>query len=546
MRRFLLLYVFLFIALNTGCDDDQKAETCGDQVLDPDEECDTLEFGGATCENLGLSGGNLSCSSDCKIITAGCNGVCGNGNLEEGETCDGTVLPVTACAELEDYNFTGGNLSCKSDCTWEFAQCTSAECGNGIIDINEECEVDDLQGVTCSSLGYSGGTATCNELNCLIDSSDCHHTFRAIYAGYKHTCAIDYRNRVWCWGKNTSGFMLTNTGGFLGDGTEIDRPYPVEAQFPAGVEIEKVSPGIGHTCALDSLGKVWCWGNNAKGQLGTGDNVMSTVPVPILDVTDEGSEVIFTDVDSGANHSCALSESKDVWCWGSNTQSQLGAQVTGDSTSIPVKAASNAEILEAGGYFNCIINEFNETWCWGNNSYAQLGIGTNIGDFGVPQLNDATALEVISCGGGHSCGKDVDDLWFCWGYNNKSQIGSGSSDNKVSSPELVQIPSGVTMANMIPGAQDHTCGIDILGRIFCWGANDFGKLGDGTITDSEFPRMVLSTVGLEFTSVAASAYSTCAIDTDGNAWCWGGNDSGQLGDNTTTDSTIPVPVIMPN
>lgn len=545
MNRILLILLGAFLAFSIGCDDEQPKNSCGDNFLDPDEECDTLKFGGVTCENLGLSGGNLSCSSNCKIITDGCTGECGNGLLEEGETCDGTVLPVTDCAQLEDYNFTSGTLSCKSDCTWDFDQCNSAECGNNIIDTNEECDGDDLQGVTCETLGFSGGMVSCHPTNCLIDSSDCHYTFRSIYAGYKHTCAIDYRNRVWCWGKNTSGFLLTNTGGFLGDGTEIDRPYPVEAQFPAGVEIVKVSPGIGHTCALDTLGKVWCWGNNAYGQLGTGDNIMSTVPVEIAEVQDDGNAVVFTDVDSGANHSCALAQNKDVWCWGSNGQKQLGILAMENSSNIPVKAAGGADILEAGGYFNCFINEFNETYCWGNNVSGELGIGVVWGDYADPQLNDATALEVISSGGGHSCGKDVDDTWVCWGFNNKGQIGSGSGSNKVSSPEAVQIPMGVTFTIMIPGAQDHTCAIDTIGRIFCWGFNEFGKLGDGTIVDSELPKLVLTTGQTAFTAVAASAFSTCAIDTNGDAWCWGGNDSGQLGDNTTTDSTIPVPVIMP-
>lgn len=148
-------------------------ESCGNGQLDQGEECDGQNLDGVTCQSLGYEGGgSLACRQDCTLDTNGCipsQEECGNGVRDVGEHCDGADLGGETCVS---QGYSGGALSCRPDCTFDTSQCIQEQCGNGAVEGTEECDGADLDGSTCVSLGYDGGTLACNA-SCTFDTSGC-------------------------------------------------------------------------------------------------------------------------------------------------------------------------------------------------------------------------------------------------------------------------------------------------------------------------------------------------------------------------------------
>ncbi len=164
------------VSQNNNTNNNTPDPICGNNVLEPGEECDGDDLGGATCESLGYSGGTLACLSDCSDFdTSGCEthvAICGNNVLEPGEECDGDDLGGATC---ESLGYSGGTLACLSDCSdFDTSGCEThvAICGNNVLEPDEECDGDDLGGATCESLGFDRGVLGCDQ-NCLFDVSDC-------------------------------------------------------------------------------------------------------------------------------------------------------------------------------------------------------------------------------------------------------------------------------------------------------------------------------------------------------------------------------------
>ncbi len=153
-----------------SCDEDCRfdvtacepvVQTCGNGVIDNGEACDGENLGGATCENQGFAGGNISCTGDCNMNTSGCEPyteTCGNDVWENGEACDGPDLNGASCIGL---GHAGGQLACTDDCQFDETPCVDTVCGNGISEDGEVCDGNDLNGETCSSRGYYAGTLAC-------------------------------------------------------------------------------------------------------------------------------------------------------------------------------------------------------------------------------------------------------------------------------------------------------------------------------------------------------------------------------------------------
>jgi cysteine-rich repeat protein len=146
---------------------------CGNGTYEYPEECDGEAFHGATCETLGFAGGDLACNPDCTYDTSGCESAtdCGNGIAEAGEACDGSDLAGESCQSL---GWDEGDLSCNPDCTFDTNACSGGgpQCGNGVVEVDEACDGTDLDGETCESQGFAGGTLACSG-DCTFDTSGC-------------------------------------------------------------------------------------------------------------------------------------------------------------------------------------------------------------------------------------------------------------------------------------------------------------------------------------------------------------------------------------
>jgi len=348
-----------------------------------------------------------------------------------------------------------------------------------------------------------------------------------VATGQDHTCAVTATGEVWCWGRNEYGQ--------LGDGTTLDRLTPVRVSGLSGAL--QVAVGSEHSCALRNSGRVFCWGSNSNGLLGNGPQPHSSTPVRVLRVTN------VTQIAVGSGHSCALSGTGEVQCWGNNWAGQLGDGTTWDRQS-PVRvlgpAGQRAVEVVAGGAHSCARLNTGRVFCWGFNRDGQLGDGTDDNHLVPVRVRNLSNVAQISAGGFHTCALRSNGRVFCWGNNVFGALGDGGSWTQRLEPVRVV---GLTMATQIAAGSLHSCALRESQRVFCWGYNGFGGLGDGTdgvMNSRGTPARVLSLSGAM--QVAAGSVHTCAVQEDGDALCWGGNFHGQLGDGTAINRPRPVSV----
>lgn len=365
--------------------------------------------------------------------------------------------------------------------------------------------------------------------------------FVQVAGGYYHTCAVESDGAVFCWGDNDSGQ--------LGDGhTEPASSLPVEVySLGTGSGVVAVTAGSEHSCALKGDGSVLCWGDNDNGQLGdNGSESISGVPVEVSTLG-TGSEVIA--VSAGNQHTCALKSDGAVLCWGDNHAGQIGVGDTwvrlAPTAVSGLDAGSGVVAITAGDLHTCALKGDGSVLCWGANWYGQLGDGDTAGRL-VPTAVSGfgTGSEVVAfvAGSEHTCALKSDGAVLCWGYNKYGQIGDGSTTNGLAPAEVSGLGTGAGVTAIAAGGF-HSCAIKSDGTMACWGYNYDGELGTGGIPQGLTPTMVN---GLDANSgtmtVSAGSYHTCALKSDGGALCWGHNGPGALGDGSTTDHSVPTAV----
>lgn len=403
--------------------------------------------------------------------------------------------------------------------------------------------------------------------------------FIAVVSGFFHTCALTTAGGVMCWGENAAGQ--------LGDGTSTARNTPVAvSELSSGVTA--ITAGGWHTCALITSGEVKCWGNNSDGQLGNGTTTYSTKPVNVLDLPGgisaissggfhtcaltasdgvmcwgsneygqlgDGSTYYYKTspvdvsgltsgvraVSAGISHTCALTTSGGVKCWGYNYSGQLGdGSRTDHSTPMDVSGlTSGVSAVSAGTFHTCALTSFGGIKCWGSNLYGQLGDGTTTNQTVPVDVSWlSSGVNMVSAGSTRTCALTASGGVKCWGWNLNGQLGDGTTSDRSIPGDVTELTSGVSA---ISAGAEHACALTSSGGVKCWGMNTYGQLGDESTTDSSIPVDVFE-LDSGISAVSAGDYHTCALTDSGGVKCWGWNGSGQLGDGTTTNSSIPVNV----
>lgn len=300
--------------------------------------------------------------------------------------------------------------------------------------------------------------------------------------------------------------------------------------------VTSISAGSYHTCAIDPDGGAWCWGYNNYGQLGDDSTTNRARPVRVF-----GLSSGIVQISAGDYHSCAVDENANAWCWGRNGNGRLGDDTTTTSAR-PVQALlpSGAKTIDAGDTFTCAIDTSDVAWCWGDNTRGRLGNGTTTSSrTPVAVLNLGPGVKSISTSlFGHACAIDANDEAWCWGYSNGGQVGFSTTLTNATPGRVQGLPSGIMR---LEAGHTHSCAIDSVGALWCWGTNGRGELGDGTTEDRVQPAVV-NGLSSGVRDLGLGRFSSCAIDAARSLWCWGDNDYGQIGDNTTTRSSLPVHV----
>lgn len=234
------------------------------------------------------------------------------------------------------------------------------------------CVLNAVGGVLCWGSNAHGqlGVAAVDASDTPLDVTGLGSGLTALSSGWYHTCALTVAGGVKCWGDNQYGQ--------LGNGTTTDSPLPVDVEG-LNFGVRQISAGAGHTCALTAVGAVKCWGQNQSGQLGNGSNQDSSTPQEVSGLSAGVREVSAGgDASTGAAHTCAITVSGGVVCWGSNLSGQLGDGTNTDS-NIPVSVQGltyGMRAVTAGGAHTCALGATGSALCWGDNQYGQLGDGS--------------------------------------------------------------------------------------------------------------------------------------------------------------------------
>jgi len=326
-----------------------------------------------------------------------------------------------------------------------------------------------------------------------------------------------------------------NGNGQLGDSSTTNRQAPVDVSGLAS-GVAAIAAGDNHTCALTTTGGMKCWGYNAFGQLGDGSITAWSTPVDVSGLTGG-----VTAITAGAIHTCALTTAGGVKCWGANFSGQLGdGSTTNRSTPVNVSGLAGGMTAIAAGYSHaCAMTTASGVKCWGFNGYGQLGDGSTTDRLTPVDVSGvASGVTAIAAGDNHTCTLTTMGGVKCSGNNGNGQLGDGSTLSRLTPVDVSGLTSGVT-AIAVGGL--HTCALTTWGGVKCWGYNSFGQLGDGSTRDRLTPVDISGLTG-GVTAITAGAIHTCALTTAGGVKCWGFNVNGQLGDGSSTNRLTPVTV----
>lgn len=344
-----------------------------------------------------------------------------------------------------------------------------------------------------------------------------------VSAGGEFTCVRLSDGTAQCTGRNQFGQR--------GDGSLTDSRTLVPVN--GLVSVATVGAGDEFACALLTNGTAKCWGLGESGQRGDGSfGSIAVNPVTVNGLT--GAVALA----GGYGHACALLSNGTLRCWGENLEGQLGNGRTanpGTAQPVAVSGITGATAITTGAYHTCALLNTGTVRCWGRNHQGQLGNGTDTSSSTAVTVTGLTGVAAVSGGGVHTCAVLTNGTVRCWGENQFGQLGNGSTLTSYTPVQVI----GINTAVDVSVGWRHTCALLGDGTVRCWGENAFGQLGNGGTANATTPVPVSGITGA--VSVSAGWYHhSCALLGSGTVRCWGQNDWGQFGNNTTSDSSTPV------
>ncbi len=396
--------------------------------------------------------------------------------------------------------------------------------------------------------------------------------------GGNHSSAVTSEGRIFTWGRNFEGQLGNGSTDDifeldLSDAPDLPTEITENFNLSTGEKITDVSLGDYFTSAITSEGRIFTWGLNNCGQLGDGtvDGFYNGNNTPI-DITAKfnlnvGEKI--TNVSLGGNHSSAVTSEGRIFTWGSNSSGQLGnARSTFDNIdSLPIEITDRFSLnigetitkLELGLVHSSAITSDGRIFMWGSNQYGQLGDGSTSRKI-IPtdstnyfNLNIEEKIIDVSLGWAQSMAITSEGRIFTWGYNIEGQLGIGTIDLEIhASPidisENFNLNTGETFTEVSLGSF-HSSVITNEGRIFTWGLNNYGQLGDGTKVYNDVepnPTEITANFSLNegeiIIEVILGTDHSMATTSDGRVFGWGNNTLGQLGETIRRDIYAPVEI----
>lgn len=348
--------------------------------------------------------------------------------------------------------------------------------------------------------------------------------FAKLFMGNSHAFGITNGGQVYGWGYNYAGQLGVSDN----SGTATANPNPILLSID---NVKLLAPGNNHTLALKNDGTVYAWGDNSRGQLGNGTTTASINPVQVTGLSNIKA------IAGGSNHSVALATDGKVYAWGLNADGQLGDDSTTQRTA-PVESKITDVVEIAAGGSHTVARKANGTvWVWGQNWNGQVGINTSTASEKPTQVINLTDVKKIVSGNSHILALTNNGDVYAWGQNNQGQIGDGTTEN-VLAPKLI-----FSNAKDIAAGSQHSVILKNDGTVYAFGNNFNGEVGNGS-ADEKITSPTQVAVLTNIKSITAAGASSMAISNDGKIFAWGKNSNGQLGDGTTTVAKTPVEILI--
>ena len=351
-------------------------------------------------------------------------------------------------------------------------------------------------------------------------------------AGENHTCILESDGKAYCWGGNSVGQ--------LGNGSTESSMRSVAVS--GGLRFKSISVGWDHTCGVTDDNDAYCWGRGRYGRLGNDSSENRTTPTAV------SGGLSFESVNSGFAHTCGITTDGDGFCWGRNEDGILGNNsVEGSLVPVPVSGGHAFGSINAGSATTCGITTSGDAYCWGASDFGNL-LGQGADDRDRKFAPGLVAGEFnfkpssISVGLDHICALSTADKAVCWGRGRYGKLGIGSGDGlgvleNLMTPREVK---GNISFTLITTGVFQTCGIATDGKAYCWGRNGSGQLGDGTTTMRVEPAAVSG--NLDFKEIAIGIKHACGISSNDDVYCWGDGNAGKLGTRSSDNKLIPTKV----
>lgn len=379
--------------------------------------------------------------------------------------------------------------------------------------------------------------------------------FYALASGGEHALAISVDKELYAWGSNEYGQ--------IGDGTTIDRKVPVNINGNLGLaeneSVLSIACGFYNSYIITSEKRLLAWGYNYNGEIGDGTMTEAHLPVDVTPYFTLHTHETIEQIIPGFYHNYVITSEHRVFAWGMDSMDQLGTSDLNNQLS-PIDLTSQFALAEgdyivsisAGGWHTFALSNNGVVYAWGNNEYGQVGTGDTL-TVSVPTeitsrftLNENETITSLVAGSRHSFAITSTGRVFGWGDNSRSQLGMSILGFTVLDPTDISscfdLHEGEVITD-ISAMGDYSLGLTSEGRIFSWGNNYFGQLGDGTTRNRSTPGDITYTFNLgeseTLVAIAEGHFHSLALSSSGRLYAWGNNDYGQLGDGTLISESLP-------